>query len=472
MTTLFHNFVNPGTDRITNTKFSRITVTYNRDTGVQGKIPEQQIIEKRANVIIEGKSVASNALMCVEHGVWTPVPDPPPSAPEKFILKLREVDIAERDRIKKSGAMSFHLTGCTGDYENHAPQTAVAQAMIDQCGGKSDADPAPSFFYHLGDITYKPDAEVDPHTGDTLSTSGEDRPGEDYEQRWKDQFYTPYAKYPRPIFAVAGNHDGKQAAIPHFMRHFCPETNPTKQDNHQNRPNVAQPYIYWRLNTPIADFLGLYTNVANGGILDDPHDPDTPQYNWLVNQLTDIKRRNAAKKRPKALLLMLHYPPYSGASNFAERGNPRLGPTEAIAAEPIGNLLQKAFKQAGVRPDAVFSAHAHLYQRLTYTYADGRQIPYLVAGSGGHTVEKLLKKCNGETAGAEPERHFKAVLPPKAVLKGGDTVRVHAVNDEHFGFLRVTIRPGKLTGEFYTAYPDPVRSVDKFELDLLSHRMR
>src|SRR5258708_22348063 len=97
-------------------------------------------------------------------------------------------------------------------------------------------------------------------------------------------------------------------------------------------------------------------------------------------------------------------PPYSGAANFAERGDPNLGPTPrrpppAGVLQPLSNILQQAFNESAQYPDVVISAHAHLYQRITYTYANGWQIPYLIAGSGGHApVEKLSKTCSGDTA--------------------------------------------------------------------------
>ena len=47
-------------------------------------------------------------------------------------------------------------------------------------------------------------------------------------------------------------------------------------------------------------------------------------------------------------------------------------------------ILHRAFHVTQQYPDAVISAHAHLYQRITYTLGGGRQIPYIIAGSGGH----------------------------------------------------------------------------------------
>jgi hypothetical protein len=86
--------------------------------------------------------------------------------------------------------------------------------------------------------------------------------------------------------------------------------------------------VYWRLDTPLAYINGLYANVSNGGVLDDPtqsRDPTKgPQYGWLVDQLTYCKTQNASGT-PRAILLALHYPPHNGTLDFHQRGNPKCG---------------------------------------------------------------------------------------------------------------------------------------------------
>ena len=141
---------------------------------------------------------------CVEKGVWTPIPVGPP--PGQLLLKVKDVDANESRSIKDSGVMSFHLAGCTGDFANHVPETAVAHAMSkqveDPCiyGGNPSAPPA-SFFFHLGDIVYKDEDKTDAERADQ-------------QKLYNDHFYTPYARYPRNIFAIAGNHDGKDSQHP------------------------------------------------------------------------------------------------------------------------------------------------------------------------------------------------------------------------------------------------------------------
>ena len=188
---------------------------------------------------------------------------------------------------------------------------------------------------------------------------------------------------------------------------------------------MNQPYPYWLLDTPLAYFVGLYTNVNNAGQLDDPAANRQPQFDWLVQTLKDIKESADGK----AVLLALHYPPYSAAVNFRQRGDPNLGPTPRPAdkiLEPLGILIQRAFRDSGQYPDAVLSAHAHHYQRLTWTLrkADGRQIPFVVAGGGGHIpVEQLSKPCEKEKVTELLGIELEVVYPPGLSLPAREAAR-------------------------------------------------
>jgi acid phosphatase type 7 len=271
---------------------------------------------------------------CVEHGVWISIPKAPPSGP--LLLKLKDVDEAESQAVKERGVMSFHTAGCTGHFQNHVPETAVAQAMAKQVadphchGGLAGAVPA-SFFFHLGDIVYKDEDKTDLERADQ-------------QKLYNEHFYAPYAGYPRNIFAVAGNHDGKdskhpeKSAIQHFLKNFCDSKRSISPDNRTSgRTTMVQPYLYWLLRTPVAYIVGLYANDINGGQLDNPEGPGSPQYDWLVNTLRDIKKEADGR----AVLLAVHYPPYSAAVNFLQRGDPNLGPTpRPRPLQPLGMILQ------------------------------------------------------------------------------------------------------------------------------------
>ena len=419
---------------------------------------------------------------CVEHGIWTPVPATTIARPATlagFTLPLAAVDPAEHDRIAGAGVQTMHLVGCTGDFSDHAPQAQVAAAMVAQLDGPPAGGPAPpgpagraSFLFHLGDVVYKDENKQDPQ-------------GDEQPQMYNAQFYAPYTAYRRNIFAIAGNHDGKvsphpdKSAVDHFVANFCaPQRRKAADNQTDDRPAMTQPYLYWRLDTPLAYIIGLYANIANGGMLDDPATPDqAPQYDWLVAQLQDVGRANAHNTPRKAVLLAVHFPPYSGATNFAQRGDPTLGPTNAGGARPLGVVLQAAFAAAGQRPDVVLSAHAHLYQRLTYTYAqvDGPpwEVPYVVAGSGGHSpVEPLWRQCDDTPVPPRP-LPFAAVPPRGLTLPPGQNVQVVAYNDQAFGFLRLTIAaaPPRLTGEFFTVGAGGTTLADSFQLDLQTHQV-
>ena len=412
---------------------------------------------------------------CVEHGIWTPIPIKPPDDADS--IKFKEIDPDESHRVKQRGVMSFHAVGCSGDFGNHAPGLAVAKAMAAQVpdphvgGGSGSAMPA-SFLVHLGDVVYKDEDPSDPNA-------------KDQSLMYNSQFYAQYTSYQRQIFAVAGNHDAKssadqqKSAIDHFLRNFCAESRTKSHDNRTDkRLAMPQPYPYCLLETAVAHIIGLATNDINGGQLDDPMGTKNPQYQWLVRTLKDLKQ--AADD--KVIFLALHYPPYSGAQNFAERGDPNLGPTPRRPApagvlQPLGNILQQAFRESGQYPDVVLSAHAHHYQRLAYTYARGWQIPFLIVGCGGHApIEKLSKTCSGGTAPV-PRLPFDAVQPPGIAVPKGDSVKVVAYNDDDFGFLRITADASKKTviGEFFSAYNESNPNAampkvsDSFTLHLENH---
>jgi acid phosphatase type 7 len=309
----------------------------------------------------EAASTNLDLWKCVEDGVWVPIPREPPPGP--LMLRLKDVDPDESAAVKRNGVMTFHMTGCSGHFGHPHPQTEVAAAMARQiaephCFGGTKHAVAPSFFYHLGDIVYKDQDKTDPERADQ-------------QKLFNEHFYTPYSRYGRNIFAIAGNHDGKdskypeKSAIRHFLQNFCDSArNPSPDGQAGGRLTMIQPYLYWLLKTPLAFFVGLYTNDINAGQLDNPAGPEQPQYDWLVQTLRAIRKA----KDDRAVFVAVHYPPYSAAANFQQRGDPNLGPTRwGRKLRPIGMILEEAFQESEQYPDAVFSAHAHLYQRITYT---------------------------------------------------------------------------------------------------------
>lgn len=422
---------------------------------------------------------------CIEKGAWTPLPGQVPATTNLVFAP------------SGTGNMTFHAVGCSGDPSLTGPGLAVAGGMAAQISAPASPAVAPSFLYHLGDLAY--------------TTSGSDMTG----ALWNTQFYAQYAAYadssgPLPIFAIAGNHDGNTGTAPdteigHFEQNMCGTEGVVSPDNQADpaRTESTLPYPYWRLDTPLAWIIGLYANVSNGGVLDDPTqftDPTQgPQYQWLVDQLSFCKAQNATGT-PRAILLALHYPPYNGALDFQQRGNPSFGNHNAYPnAVPIGMVLQDAFQQSGQIPDAIFSAHAHLYQRITLTYSDSngnpiRQVPCFVVGCGGHTqLELMAAECAGGTGSvpAAPFNLFTQGTPPaRLTAPPNATVMIEFYADgtnqdnQPYGFLTVTLTPGTATAhrtlvcQLYTtpcdSSGDPVTQgalllTDSCTLDLATH---
>ncbi|HZD47364.1 MAG TPA: metallophosphoesterase, partial [Silvibacterium sp.] len=320
---------------------------------------------------------------------------------------------------------------------------------------------------------------------------------------------------PLPIFAVAGNHDGNgdgnggygsSTEIFHFIQNMCGTAGVVSSDNTADpaRTESTVPYPYWRLDTPLAWIIGLYTNISNGGVLDDPtaySDPTTgPQFGWLVEQLKYCKALNVGGT-PKAILLAVHYPPYNGTIDFGQRGNPKYGDDNSYPnAVPLGMVLQEAFAQAGQLPDAIFAAHAHLYQRITVAYTDGsgnptQQVPCFIVGCGGHTqLELMATECAGGTSSSFPAAPFNLFTqgtPPAGLTAPANaTVMIEFYadgtdpNNQPYGFLTVTLTPGSgsthptLLCQFYTTpcndagtqvTPGAVVPTDSCTLDLTTH---
>jgi hypothetical protein len=307
--------------------------------------------------------------------VSSPWPLPNPTGPAPYRLRLSDVlPGGEIEDIQRAGRLRFQSVGDTGGLRNPGPQRAVAAAMAAELSGEEPV----RFFYHLGDIVY---------------LHGE-------ETHYRSQFSEPYAGYSAPIFAVAGNHDGERApgtdsrSLDAFVRHFCA---PASRLNGQRA--VPQPNVYWTLEHDWVTIVGLYTNVPEGGLL------DAEQKRWLVGELS-------AARPGVTLILAMHHPVYS--ADLAHGSNLALGAT-----------LDECFAHAGRAPDAVFSAHAHNYQRFS-RHDQGRETAYIVAGSGGF-----------------PELHRLGYGIPDtpAAFAGLPGLTLEAHQHAAFGFLTVTAGP-------------------------------
>jgi hypothetical protein len=314
--------------------------------------------------------------------------------------------------------MVLHIVGDTGGIKRPEFQIRVAEQMEADFTVEDPAD-QPAFFYHLGDVIY------------FLGQAEEYYP----------QFYDPYRFYPAPIFAIPGNHDGDvfarepRPSLAAFVDNFCaadPHVSPDALEV-TTRDTMTQPNVYWTLQTPLATFVGLYTNVPEHGVV------QPEQRDWLAAEL-----RQADKDR--ALILAMHHPVYSADDHHS--GSPRMK-----------QLFEDAVTKAKRVPDAVFAGHVHNYQRFTRAFR-GREIPFVVAGAGGyHNLHQV----------AGPNGALRTPFRPS-----GEEATLESYCDDRHGYMRLTVTAKTLTGEYFAvADEDPVRAerTDSFTLDLGQHRL-
>ncbi len=250
------------------------------------------------------------------------------------------------------------------------------------------AGPSPSqFCYHVGDVVY--------FTG--------------LHDQYYDQFYEPYAHYTPPIFSIPGNHDGEvddptlQKSLDGWVDYFmqaAPDVDPISKDAPRVQLNLPNPY--WTLDTPLATFIGMYTNVPEGGSV------DSVQQQWLTNEF-------ATAPSDRALILALHHPIYSfdvyhsGSSKMAD-------------------AMENAIRDTGRVPNLVLTGHVHNYQRIEQKIAPGGPTPFLVVGNGGYHNLHKLHSANGAVA---PDTGAKLVYG----------------NDAVWGYLKLTIDKKAIRGQ-------------------------
>src|SRR5215467_11501163 len=344
------------------------------------------------------------------------VPSPTVTPPRMALDQVLGDDVL--GPITAARAISFHAVGDTGAAKVNGFQTAagaigneasVADAMAAdvQQGGTS----APAFFFHLGDVVY--------YFGEA--------------QYYYDQFYEPFRAYDRPIFAIPGNHDGavfgdtsdapKVRTLAAFLSNFCAATpGPSPDAGGLVRTTMTQPGVYFTLDAPFVSIIGLYSNVLEGpGVISSQggHYPiGDEQLQFLTAELQRLKPEREAGQR--AVLIACHHPPVSVDAKH--------GGTTGLAQD-----IDTASRSAGLWPDAVLSGHAHLYQRYTRE-VDNRQIPYVVAGSGGFAATAPKGTLHTPLTVGE----YTLVAPPIVA----------------FGYLSVTVdmsvQPSKLTITFHS----------------------
>jgi hypothetical protein len=356
-----------------------------------------------------------------------PIPTPRSTAP----MELSSVIGAPAtEKIQNSGKIVFHTVGDTGGIHNPEFQFAVADAMTD------DVANGACLFYHLGDVVY--------YFGQ--------------EQYYFEQFYDPYRNYNAPIFAIPGNHDGvvykgeSAKSLDAFIGNFCDAQPENTQDSQGAvRTTMDQPGVYFTLNAPFVKFIGLYSNTGEGGTqgVIASSKIGNAQLDFLSQQLAAAKAERA-QGQGRALILATHHPPFTGSPFH-------------IPSPDMLKLIDQACTTAGIWPDLHLSGHSHLYERYTRTI-NGKQIAYIVAGMGGYYDLAGLKR-SAPPAPPTPASGTDAV---------GNPLTMNVFKSTNFGFLRLTVSPASITGEFVTVDPTSrkIENGDSFTVDLSANTVR
>jgi hypothetical protein len=311
----------------------------------------------------------------------------------------------------------FHVGGDTGSTVDPVFLKNVVRKMAADFSRKDESN-NPSFLYHLGDVVYN---------------HGE-------SEHYYEQFFAGFNEYPRPIFAIPGNHDGdinpgasSKVSLKAFMEVFCNmEECESELARGLTRKCNTQPNPYFTLKTPLANIIGLYSNVPKFGII------TREQQEWFIRELISAGK----EKSDKALIVCLHHSPYSRDTNHG-------------SSLPMILFLEEAFLEAGVKPHIVFSAHVHNYQRFMKRYGDGTEIPFIVAGAGGYAeLHNIVEFPNDQFS--DESRAF-------------DNVSLEKYCDTSHGFLKITIikEPGEfeLEGNYFTV-DESTTPFDNFVINL------
>jgi hypothetical protein len=313
---------------------------------------------------------------------FQPLPRPLGLAPYHYSLADNFASIA--GNIQAAKQMVFHVLGDSGGVQDGEFQSLVADHMVETL---TAAGPnTPQFCYHVGDVVY--------FTG--------------MHDDYYPQFYEPYTHYTPPIFAIPGNHDGEvddptqQTSLDGWVDYFMqakPDVDPISKD--APRVGLNLPNVYWTFETPFATFIGMYTNVPEGGSI------DSVQQQWVTSEF-------AAAPTDRALILALHHPIYSfdvfhsGSSKMAD-------------------VLENAIRDTGRVPNLVLMGHVHDYQRIEQKIAPDGPTPFIVCGNGGYHNLHAIHSQAGDVA---PDTG--------AVLKYG--------NDKVWGFMTLTIDGDTISG--------------------------
>ncbi|MEW6437524.1 MAG: metallophosphoesterase [Pseudomonadota bacterium] len=315
--------------------------------------------------------------------------------------------------ITHAGQIVFHSVGDTGNTRSTESQNLVTDKLVSDFSESYKKD-VPYFMLHLGDVIY---------------SFGE-------AKYYYDQFYDPYRDYPAPIISLAGNHDGMVApgvtvpTLQAFLENFCATRFEVTPDaGGLDRTAQIQPGVYYTFEAPFVRILVLYSNtLEDPGVISSENGSFPELSDVQLDFLEAALKRVKSEKYDGALIIAHHHPIYTAGSQH--------GWSPSMQAQ-----IDKICGDVDVWPHAVLSGHAHNYQRFTRKLKT-MQIPYLIAGGGGHALAKLRKK------GALPLR-----VPD--VIEGdpssGDGVTLESYDDLHYGYLRIVAWSNILRIEYHPA---------------------
>jgi len=352
-----------------------------------------------------------------------PVPQPSTTTAEP-ILTLAQVYGSQGDAItqaiQNAGQIVFHCVGDTGSAKGPNTQSLVADKMVTDFTEDNPAD-VPSFYYHLGDVVY--------YFGES--------------EYYYDQFFEPYRNYSAPILGIPGNHDGivyptdPEPTLTAYLTNFsAPSIGPSPDSGGLLRTTITQPGVYYTFEAPFIRIMGIYSNVLEDpGVISDQNGTYPTLDQRQIAFLTAALQRVTGDGFTGAVVIAVHHPPFTGGSEH--------GGSPLMLAD-----IDSACTAAGVWPHAVFSGHSHNYQRFTRT-VNNYQIPYLVAGCGGHS----------------PLSAMRTTL--RTPYKIDDTLTLESYDDTDYGYLRVVVNSATMRIEFHpesdsgaTKTPDDVVTID------------
>lgn len=181
---------------------------------------------------------------------------------------------------------------------------------------------------------------------------------------------------------------------------------------------MIQPGVYFTMDAPFVRILGIYSNVLEDlGVISSENGTNTVLDDRQVAFLTAALSRAKSEKFGGAVISAVHHPPFTGRASH--------GGSPLMLAD-----MDRACQAAGFWPHAVLSGHAHNYQRFTRTVKK-YQIPYLVAGCGGHSPLSTMRATY------------------RTPYKIDSTLTLESYDDKNYGYLRLLVNATTLRIEFH-----------------------